>query len=220
MSAILLIAAAIMTPIKVSVPEHTQYCLSSNAIPGSDYSKPEIRNAVFDAISGKIEQAGLTAKALTIGVPYVDGVTRTPSATATATDADEPHASYVVRVCAVIPSALTSAFPADGTSPVPARDVMASLCQVTDLDECRRAVEGAVRATTGANNSSTVLLRTRQALSTDASPPSLAAALDDDTLIVLREEQQTRPPGAQTPAAAPKPGPPTDLAVVSGEPEN
>ncbi len=220
MSALILIAAAIMTPIKVSVPQHMQYCVSSNMIPGSDYSKPEIRNAIFDAMSEKIEQAGLAARALTIGIPFVDSVTRTPSATATATAPDEPHASYVVRVCAVIPPAFASAFPPEGTSQVAARDVLASLCQATDLDECRRSVEGAVRATTGTTSSTSVLLRTRQALSSDASPAVLAPALSDDTMIVLREKEQTTPPGAQTPAAAPSPGVPADLAIVSGEPGN
>ena len=220
MSALLLIAAAIMTPIKVTVPGHIQYCVSSNTIPGREYAKPEIRNAVFDAMSGKIEQAGLTAKALTIGVPFVDGVTRTSSATATATDPDEPHATYLVRVCAVIPSTFASGFPAEGVSPVPERDVSANLCEVNDLDECRRSLESAVRATMGATSTTSVFLRTRQALSSDTSPPSLAAALSDDTIIVLREEEQATPTGAQPPAAAPKPGVPADFAVVSGEPGN
>jgi hypothetical protein len=211
----LLVAASITTPAPVVVPAHVQYCVTSNAILGSEYAKPATRNTVFDAISERIEQAGLAARALTIGVPFVDDVRRTPSPHATSSNDDEANATYVVRVCAVVPADSEAAFAVEGITHVAARSVYASLCYVSDLDECRRKVEAAVQGTLGANGTKPVLLRTRQALSSDASPQSLAAALSDSTIIVLREKDQSVTPGT---APAARPAVPADLAVVSGEP--
>jgi hypothetical protein len=206
-------AASIMQPVQINVPPYIQYCSATNPILGSDYAKPEIRSAAFDLISDQVEKAGLTARALAIGVPFVDSVARTPSSHATPADDDEANATYVVRICSVVPADKAAAFPSAGIEHVAARSVYANLCDSADLDECRRKVEASVQAT---NPSTQVLLRTRQALSSDASPPSLIAAMTDSSLIVLRTND---PAGAPPPPAA-APSAPPDLAIVSGEPSN
>lgn len=209
----LLAAVAAWAPTPVSVPAHVQYCARSNPIAGSDYAKPDTRKMVFDAISDKIEQIGLTARALSIGVPFVDEINRTPSPNATPGDDDEAKATYVIRICSVIPQDKVAAFPAAGVVNVQERSVIAILCEVADLDECRRNVQGAVQALPGSSPTKPALLRTRQALSTDGSPQSLAAALSDFSIVVLREKEE--PQGRIAPSSIP-----TDLAVVSGEPSN
>lgn len=215
-SVVLLLAAAAATaPTVVAVPPHLQYCASSNPIVGSDYAKPETRKIVFDAISDRLEQAGLTARALSIGVPFVDEIHRAPSPKATPANDDEANATYVIRICSIIPSDKVAAFPVAGIANVPAKTVIAVLCDVAGLDECRRSVEAAVLALPGGNPSKRVLLRTRQALSTDAAPQSLAAALSDSSMIILRENDQVQgraPQGGGNPSSIP-----TDLAVISGE---
>jgi hypothetical protein len=200
------------------VPAHFQYCAFSAEISGSEYAKVDSRSTVFDAMSDNIELAGQTAGALTIGVPFVDDVHRTPSPKATPTDDDEANATYKVRVCAVVPPDKASAFPATTVTQVAARSVYASLCPVTDLDECQRKVEEVVKATFGTGSTKQVLLRTRQALSSDASSQNLAAALSDSTMIVLRDKDQSAAPGAPPAAPTVPPAVPADQAVVSGEP--
>lgn len=211
MSGFAFLLVAVTAPTLVSVPAHVQYCQSSNAIIGSQYAKPEIRDGVFDTISERIKQAGLTARTLTIGVPFVDEIKRTPSPGATPTDPDELNASYVVRICSVVPADKAAAFPAAGVMPVAAKQVYATLCYASDLEECRRVVNTTVLSAQPVGGAKRVLLRTRQALSSDGAPGSLSAALSDVTLIKLRESDAPAGPATPPPAA------PVDYAVVSGE---
>ena len=80
-------------PISLTVPAHVQFCVNSNPIPGSNYATQSVRDSVFEGLSELIENDALSARALTIGVPFVDGIARTPSPNATSADSDEAHAA-------------------------------------------------------------------------------------------------------------------------------
>lgn len=187
-------------PVVVEVPAHAQYCITSNPIGADQYAKADVRDALFDTLSQKVETA-VQAQAETMGVPFVDNVRQAPvAAPGTAPD-------VTIKVCAVVAQAVAPLL-----NPHPEqlakKTVAAMVCDTANLDDCDKDVEAALRASPGGSATKPISFRTRQALSSDTTTSAIVAALTDTTLIRLREA----PAGNGVATAYP-----TNFAVVSAE---
>ncbi len=188
-------------PQKVVIPAHLTYCLSTHPLNPSAYSLPEVREALFQTLYKRLEQAALNAGLVSMGVAYVDAVVLGPDIPET-TDQSGPGlppkmvVSVLVRQCAVVGSRGSPELPKDGVLEVPARTMYASLCLPTQIDSCKRAIEALVRKDNHASADAvlSIVWRTRQALTDTDTADNLVSSLVDSKLRVLKDNQTSLTP--------------------------
>src|ERR1035437_3967134 len=90
-------AAIAAAPQLITVPAHIVYCVTSRALSASAYELPEVRDVLFQTLDKQIEEAALAAGLPSMGVVFVDSVTRGSDLPA---GAPQPAATYTVRQCA------------------------------------------------------------------------------------------------------------------------
>jgi len=205
MAAIWLIASvAQAAPLRVAVPSHLEYCVASKPLTPDAYALPEVRDALFQTLSGQIDDEALQAQLPSIGVAFVDAVEEVPPAAADGAAAG--GMKYIVHECAVVSGRGNPPLPAAGVRSVPARTLYATICASASIEKCKRDVEGAIRQehSTPAELARPIVWRTRQALQADESEANLAASMSDTSLRVLHEP-------------APRIIVPADVVVVSGD---
>jgi hypothetical protein len=189
--------AARAAPQKITVPAHLQFCVTSKPLDVSAYDHPEVREELFQFLYGQIEREALQADLASIGVAFVDAVTRGPDvpqtlASGVPVSPSQMTATYVVRECANVPARGTPPLPPSGVVEVAAKVVYATICAAASIEACKRNLEQVVRQENSApaDMARPIIWRTRQALTAEDSDANLVESLSDTKIRTLRDDAQ------------------------------
>lgn len=181
------------SPVRLTVPAHKQWCVSSQPILiEDDQPGKKFGDLVFSALYQRLEKQAIASKLVSIGVPFLDTATPVaepaPPAPNPAQPAPpKPAVKYVLTVCAGV--APDAPVPPAGVSKVDVaeKDVYAVSCEVTQEPACRAAIEKILRDSHGLSDAAIAdkQWHNSQPLDTTSTTDSLRRSLVDHSMRPL-----------------------------------
>jgi hypothetical protein len=211
-------ASADLLPTLVAVPDHTDWCVTSQPVDLQPDGQVPFGDLVFQALYLRLENSALSSHLPSIGIPFLESsVSQMVSSDAAVVVAPPPAVSgslvtanaapplkFTLRVCSVVPTDAPA--PPQGVLAltVPKANDYALLCEVARESACKTSIESVLRSANHATDEyiAAITWRTSQPLTNDPGAANLISSLTDHTLRPL------------TPGMAP-PSTPKLLIVIS-----